>query len=108
MIWFIWARSGNIWATTGCALWCAAMIWLSLASSCSSLAMLPSARMLSAIVQDLLEEGGEEGGNDRLCSLVCGNDLAQLGKLPLQSGNVALRPDVVGNQSLLPEKILSL
>merc|ERR1711971_338133 len=48
MIWFIWASSGNIWATSGCAPWCAAMIWFIWASSCSSLAMLPSARMLSA------------------------------------------------------------
>jgi len=57
------------------------------------------------MVQYLLEERGEEGGNVRLCSLVCGNDLVQLGKLLLQSCNVALRPDVVGNESLLPQKI---
>jgi len=48
--------------------------------------------LCAAIVQeDLLEERGEEGGNVRLCTLVCGNDLVHLGKLLLQSGNVALK-----------------
>jgi len=55
-----------------------------------------------------MEERGEEGGNIRLCTLLCGNDLAHLGKLLLEYGNVALRPDVVGNESLLPQKIQSL
>jgi len=57
--------------------------------------------LCAAIIQeDLLEERGEEGGNIRLCSLVGGNDLAHLGKLLLQSNNVALCPDVVGNDLL--------
>merc|ERR1719234_1685743 len=75
-----WKKEERRAATSGCAPLCAAMIWFIWAKS----------------------------GNIGLCSLVCGNDLVHLGKLLLQSGNVALRPDVVGNESLLPEKILSL